>query len=168
MTYLFKAGIASLLSLVLAIGGGGAVSYGQVRVPRGVVVIHLPPTANAHPSEAGVRQYVLRQRYRDSPYYVFTADTTAAPLLEGPTYGIYYTGQGRTDHSPSRYQVVYWFNQDLFWVENLRDLSTQRKILKNWFKAVGLRADKSERQRIQTNVERFVKANQQQVNSDVF
>lgn len=168
MTYLSKIGVVLLLGPVLGIWGSGAVSYGQVSVPRGVSVIHLPATANARPSEAGIRQYVLRPRHRNSPYFLFAADTTAVPLLEGPTYGIYYTGQGRTDHTPSRYQMVYWLNQDLFWVEKQNDLPTQRKTLKKWFKAVGLRANDPERQRVQAKVERFVKGNRIQVDSGVF
>jgi hypothetical protein len=167
MTHLSKTGIALLLSLVLGIWDGGGPVYGQVRVPRSVSVIHLPATANARPSEADVRHYVLRPQHRNSSYFLFAADTTAVPLLEGPTYGIYYAGQGRTDHSPSRYQVVYWLNHDLFWVENQRDLPMQRKVLKNWFKAVGLRTE-PERQWVQAKVERLVKENQQPVNSDVF
>jgi hypothetical protein len=167
MSHLSKTAIALLLSPVLGLWGGGAVGYGQARAPRGVSVVHLPAT-DARPSEAGVRRYVLRPQYRSSPYYVFAADTTAIPLLEGPTYGLYYAGKSRTDHSPSQYQVVYWFDHDLFWVGKRNDLAAQRKVLKGWLNAVGLRQDDPVRQRIQAKVEGLVKENQKRVASDVF
>ncbi|GAA3944699.1 hypothetical protein GCM10022406_28710 [Hymenobacter algoricola] len=64
--------------------------------------------------------------------------------------------------------MVYWFNQDLFWVEKQNDLPTQRKALKNWFEAVGLRINDPERQRVQEKVKSLMKGNQKQVDSDVF
>jgi hypothetical protein len=168
MTPLANSRIARLLGLVLGVGGGGAISYGQVRVPPRVSIIHLPATDPARPSAARVRHYVLRPRHRNSPYHLATADTTAVALLEGPTYGLYYAGQGRTDHSLSRYQLVYWVNHDLFWVEQPADLLTQRRVLTTWFKAVGLRPHNRERQRVQAKVESLMKENQKRVDSDIF
>lgn len=170
MTPLSKSRLSLLLGLglVLDVGGGGAISYGQVRVPASVSVIHLPATDTARPSAASVRHYVLRPWHRNSLYYLAAADTTAVALLEGPMYGLYYAGQGRTDHSPSRYHLVYWFNHDLFWVEQPTDLRTQRQVLTTWFKAVGLRPTNRERQRIQAKVESLLKQNQQHVDSDSF
>ena len=168
MYQLTKSRIALLLGFVLAVWGGGAETYAQVRLPNGVLVVHLPTVAPIRPSATGVRQYVLRPQHRASPYYIAAADTTAVPLLEGPTYGLYYAGQGRTSHSPSRYQVVYWLHHDLFWVAKLNDLPTQRKVLAQWFKAVGLRIGDPERQRVLTKVESLIKQNQKQVDSGVF
>jgi hypothetical protein len=164
MPYLSYPGIALFLGLTHSLGGDN----GQMPVPHSVTVLHLPATAIACPSAAGVCRYILRPQYRTSPNYLFVTDTTAIPLLEGPTYGLYYTGHGRTDHSPSRYQVVYWLHHELFWVEKPTDWPTQQKLLKNWFKAVGFPFDAPEPQQVQTQVKRFVQENQQRVNSDVF
>ena len=168
MYQLPKSRIALLLGFVLGVWGVGAEGYAQVRLPNGVKVVHLPSAAPTRPSATGVRQYVLRPQHRASPYYIAAADTTALPLLEGPTWGVYYAGQGRTSHSPSRYQVVYWLHHDLFWVAKLNDWPNQRKVLAQWFKAVGLRVDNPERQRVRTKVESLIKQNQRQVDSGVF
>lgn len=168
MYQLPKSRLALLLGFVLGVWGGGAKGYAQVRLPNGVLVVHLPTVASIRPSATGVRQYVLRPQHRASPYYLAAADTTALPVLERPTYGLYYAGQGRTSHSSSRYQVVYWLHDDLFWVAKLNDLPTQRKVLAQWFKAVGLRVGDPERQRVQTKVESLIKQNQRQVDSGVF
>lgn len=168
MYQLPKSRIDLLLGFVLGVWGGGAKGYAQVRRPHGMLVVHLPTGASTRPSATGVRQFVLRPQHRASPYYLAAADTTALPLLEGPTYGLYYAGQGRTSHSASRYQIVYWLHDDLFWVAKPTDLPTQRKVLAQWFKAVGLRVADPERQRVKTKVESLVKQNQRQVDSGIF
>jgi hypothetical protein len=156
------------IALLLGLWGGGTVGHAQVRPLHGVSVVHLPATAPARPSAAGVHQYVLRPQYRASTHYLSAADTTALLVLEGPTYGLYYAGQGRTSHSPSKYQVVYWLDHDLFWVADRTDGPTQQRVLKQWLKAVGLRANDPERQRVLATVERLIKKNQTQVDSGVF
>ena len=168
MYHLSKGRTALVLGLVLGMWGSGAGVYAQIRPRHGVSMVHLPATAPTRPSAAGVHQYVLRPQYRASTHYIMAADTTAMLLLEGPTYGLYYAGQGRTSHSPSRYQVVYWLDYDLFWVVDRTDGPTQRRVLKQWLKAAGLRAKDPERQRVQATVERLIKQNQRQVDSDVF
>ena len=154
--------------LLPGLWAGVAVGYAQVRPSQGVSVVHLPATAPTRPSAAGVHQYVLRPQYRASTHYLFAADTTAIALLEGPTYGLYYAGQGRTSHGPSRYQVVYWLGHDLYWVANRTDWSTQQRLLKQWLQVVGLRANAPGRQRVQATVESLIKKNQKQVDSGVF
>jgi len=163
--------IRNALSLCFTLGmwGVGAAGYAQGRTPPGVAVVHLPVGASTRPSAAGVCHYVLGPPYRNNTeYYLTAADTTATPLLEGPAYGLYYAGKGQTSHSPSRYQVVYWLGPDLFWVEDLKDWPTQRKVLTQWFKAVGFRIDGPARQRVQAKVKSMIKKNRVQVDGDVF
>lgn len=159
--------LKALCSLLL-VALSRMICHGQVPKDIGVSIIKIQKTDAARPAEELIRKYLLRPAYRASPNYIFSADTTALPLLQAPAYGIYYFGKGRTDHSQSRYQIVYFCNQELLLVKNQSDLRAQKKLVDWLFKTVGLSRQRPEHKRVLVRITELLKENQEKTGTSVF
>ncbi|TGD78410.1 hypothetical protein [Hymenobacter wooponensis] len=135
-----------------------------------IVRIKIPVQYSKLYSEELIKRLVILPEL-DRTAYIFAADTTLTTLEVCGGNGVYYFGQGPTDHTSARYRVAIKVGDELQYARDGKSQLEHKQLVNNYY-AKTLNSDKcvtyDTSVSLNTQVIKLIKLNNRKTSSDKF